>query len=205
MYQSQSKDWSALELKALTASIVRPSLTFHIFHFSSETYEQNLTELYRKQVLNILYQVRVFRANWKSKIAALASCRLLLCNRWTELTKLDRKQVLKILYHVCVIQADRRTKNVVLTSDWLRQFLLLICNCWTEFEERKQVLNFVYRIPLGRGCSEKKDGRPGIWLTGAFLLLPCNPWTEFIVTKSDRKQELNVLYQVCGFLGPIGN
>ena len=69
---------------------VRPSsLTFHIFDFSSETTERNLTKLYRKVDLNVLYQVCVFRANRKNKMAALASdwlrhFRLLLWNRWME-------------------------------------------------------------------------------------------------------------------------
>ena len=53
---------------------VRPSsLTFHIFDFSSETTERNLTKLYRKVDLNVLYQVCVFRADRKNKMAALAS------------------------------------------------------------------------------------------------------------------------------------
>ena len=37
--------------------VVRPSLTFHIFDFSSETTERNSTKLDRKQDLNVLYQV----------------------------------------------------------------------------------------------------------------------------------------------------
>ena len=71
-------------------SSVRPSsLTFHIFDFSSETAEQNSTKLDRKQDLNVLYQVCVFRADRKNKMATLASdwprhFRLLLWNRWTE-------------------------------------------------------------------------------------------------------------------------
>ena len=69
--------------------VVCPSLTFHIFDFCSETTEQNLTKLDRKQELNILYQVCVFRVDRKNKMAALASdwlrhFRLLLWNRWTE-------------------------------------------------------------------------------------------------------------------------
>ena len=53
---------------------VRPSsLTFHIFDFSSETTERNLTKLYRKVDLNVLFQVCVFRADRKNKMAALAS------------------------------------------------------------------------------------------------------------------------------------
>ena len=74
-------------------SVVRPSsLTFHIFDFSSETAEQSLTKLYRKVDLNILYQVCVFRADRKNKMAALASdwlrhFQLLLWNRWIEFNK----------------------------------------------------------------------------------------------------------------------
>ena len=68
---------------------VGPSLTFHIFDFSSETAERNSTKLYRKQHLNLLYQVCVFWADRKNKMAALASdwlrhFQLLLWNRWTE-------------------------------------------------------------------------------------------------------------------------
>ena len=71
-------------------SVVRPSsLTFHIFDFFSETTERNLTKLDRKQDLNVFYQVCVFRADQKNKMAALASdwlrhFRLLLWNCWTE-------------------------------------------------------------------------------------------------------------------------
>ena len=62
---------------------------WHIFNFSSETAERNSTKLDRKQDLNVLYQVCVFRADRKNKMAALASdwlrhFRLLLWNRWTE-------------------------------------------------------------------------------------------------------------------------
>ena len=68
---------------------VRPSLTFHIFDLSSETTEQKSTKLDRKQELNILYQVCVFRVDRKNKMASLASdwlrhFRLLLWNRLAE-------------------------------------------------------------------------------------------------------------------------
>ena len=49
------------------------SLTFHIFDFSSETAVRNSTKLDRKQDLNVLYQVCVFQADRKNKMAALAS------------------------------------------------------------------------------------------------------------------------------------
>ena len=66
-----------------------PLIGWDIFDFSSESDERNSTKLDRKQDLNILYQVCVFRADRKNKMAALASdwlthIRLFLWNRWTE-------------------------------------------------------------------------------------------------------------------------
>ena len=66
-----------------------PLIGWDIFDFSSETIKQNSTKLDRKQDLNVLYQVCVFRADQKIKMAALASdwlrhFRLLLWNRWME-------------------------------------------------------------------------------------------------------------------------
>ena len=48
-------------------SSVCPSLTFHIFDFSSETAERNSTKLDRKQDLNVLYQVCVFSGRWEKQ------------------------------------------------------------------------------------------------------------------------------------------
>ena len=74
------------------SSVVRPSLTFNIFDFSSETAERNSAKLYWKQDLNLLYHVCVFQADRKNKMAALASdglrhFQLLLWNCWTEFNK----------------------------------------------------------------------------------------------------------------------
>ena len=71
----------------------RPLIGRDIFDFSVETAEGNSTNLDRKQDLNALYQVCVFRADRKNKMAALASdwsrhFRLLLWNRWTEFNKI---------------------------------------------------------------------------------------------------------------------
>ena len=66
-----------------------PLIGWDIFDFSSETAERNSRKLDRKQDLNALYQVCVFRADRKNKMAALASdwlrhFRLLLWNCSTE-------------------------------------------------------------------------------------------------------------------------
>ena len=63
-----------------------PLIGWDIFDFSSETAEQNSRKLDRKQDLNALYQVCVFRADLKNKMAAptsdwLRHFRLLLSNR----------------------------------------------------------------------------------------------------------------------------
>ena len=69
-----------------------PLIGWDIFDFSSETAEQNSTKLDSKKDFNVLYQVCVFRADQKNKMAALASdwlrhFWLLLWNRWTEFNK----------------------------------------------------------------------------------------------------------------------
>ena len=50
-------------------------------------------------------------------------------------TILDRKQGLKVLYQVCVFRTDRKSKMATMASDWPRHFRLLLCNCWTEYNE----------------------------------------------------------------------
>ena len=66
----------------------RPLIIRDIFDFSSKTAEPNWKKLDRKQDLNVLYQVCVFWADRKNKMAALASDLLrhfwLLWNRWKE-------------------------------------------------------------------------------------------------------------------------
>ena len=69
-----------------------PLIGWDIFDFSSKTAERNSTKLHRKQDLKVLYQVCVFRADRKNKMAALASdwlrhFRLLLWNRLMELNE----------------------------------------------------------------------------------------------------------------------
>ena len=70
----------------------RPLICWDIFDFSSETTERNSTKLDRKQDINVLYQICVFRANQTNKMTALSSdwlrhYRLLLWNRWTEVNE----------------------------------------------------------------------------------------------------------------------
>ena len=69
-------------------SVVRPSLTFHMFDLS-KTAERNSTKLDWKQDINVIYQVCVFWTDRKNKMTAMASdllrhFRLLLWNHWTK-------------------------------------------------------------------------------------------------------------------------
>ena len=115
-------------------------------------------------------------------------------------TKLDRKQDLNVLYQVCVFRANRKNKMAALASDWLRHFRLLLWNRWTEFNETWQEARSQRPLPClcFSGLSEKQDGRLGLWLAETFPTSPLKP-LERNSTKLDRKQDLNVLYQVCVF------
>ena len=68
-----------------------PLIGWDIFDFFFETTDRNSTKLDRKQDLNVLYQVCVFRADRKNKMAALVSDWLRhfrhLWNSWMELNK----------------------------------------------------------------------------------------------------------------------
>ena len=119
------------------------SLTFHIFDFFSETAEQNSTKLDRKQDLNVLYQVCVFWADRKNKMAVLASdlprhFRLLLWNRWTEFKRNLTGSKISTSSTKFVFFGPIRKKMAALASDWLSHFRLLIWNRWTEFNETWQ-------------------------------------------------------------------
>ena len=84
-----------------------PLIGWNIFNISSGTFGRILTKLYRKQVLNILYRLTVFRANPSTNMAALVSdllkhFQLLLCKRWADfyetLQESNIQYLLPILY-----------------------------------------------------------------------------------------------------------
>ena len=83
-----------------------------------------------------------------------------------------------------------------LASDWLRHFRLLLWNRWTEFNETWQEARSQRPLPslCFSGWSEKKDGRPGLWLAETFLTSPLK-LLNWIQRKLNKKQDLNILYQ----------
>ena len=143
-----------------------PLIGWDIFDFSSQTDERNSTNLDRKQDLNAIYQVCVFRADGKNKMAALASSEA--AERIS--MKLDRKQDLKALYQVCVFQVDQKNKMATPGSDWLRRFRLFLWNPWTEFNETWQEARSQRPLPSLRfsGWSEKQDSHPGLLFAETF-------------------------------------
>ena len=184
---------------------VRPSLTFHIFNFSSETAEQNSTKLDRKQDLNVLYQVCVFRADRKNKMVALAAdwlrhFQLLLWNRWTEFIETwQEARSQRPLPSLCF--SGRSEKQDGRPGLWLAETFSTsplkplngIQGNLTGSKISMSSTKFVFFGLIG------KTRWPPWPLIGWDIFDLSSETTEQNSTKLDRKQDLNVLYQVCVF------
>ena len=184
---------------------VRPSLTFHIFDFSSETTEQNSTKLDRKQELNILYQVCVFWVDRKNKMATLASdwlrhFRLLLWNRCTEFNETWQEARSQCpLPSLCF--SGRSEKQDDRPGLWLVETFLTsplkplngIQQNLTGSKISTSSTKFVFFGPIG------KTRWPSWPLIGWDIFDFSSETAEWNSTKLDRKQDLNIVYQVCVF------
>ena len=183
---------------------VRPSLTFHIFDFSSETAKGNSTKLYRKQDLNLLYQVCVFRADRKNKMAALASdwlrhFRLLLWNRWTEFKETwqearSQRPLPSLCFSGWSEKQDGRP-GLWLAETFSTSLKLLngIQGNLTGSKTSTSSTKFVFFRLIG------KTRWPPWPLIGLDIFEFSSETVERNSTKLERKQDLNVLYQVCVF------
>ena len=186
------------------SSVVHPSsLTFHIFDFSSETTERNLKKLYRKLDLKVIYQVCVFWVDRKNKMAALASdwlrhFQLLLWNRWTEFNETwQTARSQRPLPSLCVF--GRCKKQDCHPGLWLPE---------TFSTSPLKPLNGIKRNLTRSKISTSSTkyvffGSNGRKNKMAALAADClrhfdfsSETTEGNSTKLDRKQDLNVLYQV---------
>ena len=194
-------------------SVVRPSvrrpsgINFHIFHFSSETAEWKSTKLDRKQDLNALYQVCVFRADPKNKMAALASdwlrhFRLLLWNRWTEFNETwQEARSQSPLPSLCF--SGRSEKQDGRPGLWLAKTFstspLKPLNGIQQNVIGSKILTpstkFVFFGPIG------KTRWPPWPLIGWDIFDFSVETAERNSTNLDRKQDLNALYKVCVFSG----
>ena len=185
---------------------VRPSsLTFHIFDFSSETTEWSSTKLDRKQDLNVLYQVCVFRVDRKNKMAALASdwlrhFRLLLWNCWREFNETwQEARSQRPLPSLCF--SGRSEKHDGRPGLWLAETFLTsplkplngVQRNLTGSKISMSSTKFVFFGSIG------KTRWPPWPLIGWDIFDFSSETDERNSTKLDRKQDLNVLYQICVF------
>ena len=176
-----------------------------IFDFCSETVELNLTKLDRKQDLNVLFQVCVFRADRKNKMAAPASdwlkhFQLLLWNRWTgfnETWQEARSQ--HPLPSLCF--SGRSEKQDGRPDLWLAETfstssLKLLSGIWGNLTGSKISMSstkFVFFRPIG------KTRWPPWPLIGRYIFDFFSETTERNSRKLDMKQDLNSFNQVCVF------
>ena len=186
-------------------SVVHPSLTFHVFDFSSETTEWNSTKLKRKQDHNILYQVCVFRADWKNKMAALASdwlrhFQLLLWNCWTEFNETweeaRSKHPLPSLWFSGWSEKQGGRPGFWFAETFSTSPLKPLNRIQGNFTGSKistSSTKFVLFGPIG------KTRWPPWPLIGWDIFDFSSETAERNSMKLDRKQDLNVIYKVCVF------
>ena len=179
-----------------------PLIGGDIFDFSSETDEQNSMKLDRKQDLNVLYQVCVFRADRKNKMAALASdwlrqFRLLFWNRWTEFNETwQEARSNRPLPSLCFSGLSEKQDGR--PGFWLAETfstsplkpLNRIQRNLTGSKISKSSTKFVCLGPIG------KTRWPPWPLIGWDIFDFSSETAEKKSTKLDTKQDLNVLYQV---------
>ena len=184
-----------------------PLIGCDIFNFS-ETAERNSTKLDRKQDLNVLYQVCVFRADWKNKMAALASdwlrhFRLLLWNRWTEFNETwQEARSQRPLPSLCF--SGRSEKQDCRPGLWLAEIFSTspleplngIERNLTRSKISTSSTKFVFFGPIGKT-------RWPPWPLIGWDIFDFSETAERNSTKLDWKQDLNVLYQVCVFSGRL--
>ena len=158
-----------------------PLIGWDLFDFSSETAEWNSKKLYRKQDLNVLYQVCVFRAVRKNKLAALASdwlrhFRLLLWKHWRERNLTGSKistSSTKIVFFGPI--GKTRWPPWPLIGWDIFDFSYETAERNSTKLDRKQDLNVLYQVCVFRADRKKQDGRPGLWLAETFLTSPLKP------------------------------
>ena len=196
----------------------RPPIGWYIFDFPSETAERNSTILGRRQDLNVLYQV--FSAPEPKAQVHYCDHALSAVRRpsltfhifdfssetaeWNS-TKLDRKQYLNVLYQVCVFFFGRSGKQDGCPGLWLAE---------TFSTSPLKPLNGIQRNLTGSKISTsptrfvffgmiRKTRWPPWPLIGWDIFDFYSETAERNSMKLDRKEDLNVLCQVCVF-GPIG-
>ena len=119
-----------------------PLIGWDIFDFSSESAERNSTKLDRKQDLNVLYQVLGFLGrSEKQDSPGLWLAETFLTSPLKPMNGIQRNLTgskISMSSTKFVFFGPIRNKMAALASDWLKYFLLLLWNRWTEFNETWQ-------------------------------------------------------------------
>ena len=182
-----------------------PLIGWDIFDFFSKIAERNSTKLDRKQTLNVLYQVCVFRADLKNKVAALASdwlrnVRLLWWNRWTafkEHWQESRSQCPppSLCFSGWSERQDGRP-GLWLAEIFSTSSLKPLNGIHRNLTAKRISMSstkFVFFVPIAKI-------RWSLWpLIGWDIFDFFSETAERNSTKLDRKEDRNVLYQVCVF------
>ena len=180
-----------------------PLIGWDIFDFSSGTAEPNSTKLHRKQNLDVFYQVCVFRADPKNKMAALVSdwlrhFPLLLWNHWTEFNETSQEaRSQRPLPSLCLLGWSEKQDGrpgLWLAETFSTSPLKPLNGIQRNFTGSKistSSTKFVFFGPIG------KTRWPPWPLIGWDIFDFFSETAERNSTKLDRKQDLNVLYQVC--------
>ena len=109
-----------------------PLIGWYIFGFFSETDTRNSTKLDRKQDLNFLYHVWVFRADRKWRPRPLIGWDIFDVLPWKRLTKFNGTwQEVSTSSTMFVISGYWKNKMAILASYWPRHFRLPLWNRWT--------------------------------------------------------------------------
>ena len=169
-----------------------PLIGWDIFDFSSETAKRNATKLDRKKDLKVLYQVYVFRADRKNKMAVLASdwlrhFRLLLWNRWMEFNETwQEARSQRPLPSLCFSGWSEKQDGH--PGLWLVEtFSTAERNSMKP--DRKQDLNVLYQVCVFRAdWTNKMAALASDWLRHFWLLL-WNRWTEFNETWQEERSQ----------------
>ena len=183
-----------------------PLIGWDIFDISSKTVERNSTKLDRKQDLNVLYHVCVFRADRKNKMAALASdwlrhIQILLWNRWTEFKETwqearSKRPLPSLCFSGRSEKQDGRLASGLLAEIFSTSSLKPLNGIqWnlTGSEILTPSLKFVFFGPI------RKIRWPHWPLIGWDIFNFSSDTAEQNLTKLDRKQDLNASYQFCVF------
>ena len=179
-----------------------PLIGWDIFDFSSETAARNSTKLDRKLDLIVLYQVCIFRADWKNRISALASdwlrhFWLLLWNCWKEFNETwqearSQHPLPSLCFSGWSEKQDGRPGLWLAETYSFFPLKLLhgIQRNLTGSKISMSSIKFVFFGPIG------KTRWPPWPLIGWDIFDFSSETAEQNSTKLDRKQDLKVLYQV---------